>query len=187
MKGGTPWTLNHGGRCKCFNWAIILKATPGCLQGFSAPWITSLFHCHKQLCWTIIIPWSYIVMVLPVCRYVADEPPLPYSSNWLHHLYHSQILTCSSVRKVLVPKFHSILISFNRPPWGSNTQGMVGRNFEFHFFTEITMVNVKKITFFTQKVQFLSCESELQNFAPRSPAYYSLMEVCKRKLKLDKI
>ncbi len=75
-----------------------LKATPGCLRGSSAPWITRLFDCHKQLWWTIITPWSYIVMVLSVCRYVADEPPLPYSSNWLHHLYRSQILICSSVR-----------------------------------------------------------------------------------------
>ncbi len=93
-----------------------VKATPGCLLGSSAPLITRLFHCHKQLCWTIIIPWAYIVMVLSVCQYVADEPPLPYSSNRLHHLYRSQIVTCSSVRKVLVPKFHSILTSFNRPP-----------------------------------------------------------------------
>ena len=135
-----------------------LKATPGCPQDSSAPLKTRLFHFHKQLCWTITIPWSYIVMVRSVCWDVIDEPSMSYSSNPSHHLYHSMILTCSSVRKVLVPKLHPIFISFYRPPCRSKTQGMVSRNFEFYFFTGIMIVNVQKSHFFTAKWQFLSCK-----------------------------
>ena len=136
------------------------KATPGGLRGSTAPCITRLFHCHKQFCWTIIIPWSYMVP-----WYVADERPLPYSSNRLHHLYRSQILICSSVRKVLVPKLHSILICFYRHPWGRNTQGMVGRNFKFHFFTEITMVNVKKSHFSHKNCNFSAVRAIFKNLS----------------------
>ena len=102
-------------------WVQNLKATPGCPQGSLARLITRLSHCPKQFCWIITNPWSYIVMVPSVCWYMVNETSLSYSSNQLHHLYHCQVLTCSSVSKVLVPKFYPILNSFYRPPWGCNT------------------------------------------------------------------
>ncbi len=42
---------------------MYVKATTGGIQCSSAPFRASLFHCHKNLCWTITNQWSYIVMV----------------------------------------------------------------------------------------------------------------------------
>ncbi len=61
-----------------------IKATTGGQQSSSAPSITKLFHCQRQLCWTITNPWSYIVMVPSVCWYVVDKPVVCYSSNMLY-------------------------------------------------------------------------------------------------------
>ncbi len=55
---------------------VPILLPPGCPQGSSTPLITRLFHCHKQLCRTIITPWYKIFKTTTGVRKLAADPPV---------------------------------------------------------------------------------------------------------------